>query len=101
MYVNRNDLDFSVQKSYDLYIQAQDDGSPAAADYGWVHINVTNVNDAPYFTATNQTFKFKEVGWQRGRVLEVQRFTDGDVSFTPAAPPQTLPKPFCFSEHAE
>ena len=64
VFVNRNDLDYTVQRTYDLYIQAQDDGSPSAADYGWVHINVTNVNDAPYFTRANEThkqeFKFYE-----------------------------------------
>jgi hypothetical protein len=60
VYVNRDDLDFKEQNYYELYIQAQDDGDPAAADYGWVHINVTNVNDAPYFSNTSETFLWYE-----------------------------------------
>ena len=60
IYVNTNNLDYNAKSFYSLFINVVDDGSPAKGDSGWVHINVTNVNDAPYFAGPWNNFTFKE-----------------------------------------
>ena len=60
VYVATDELNYKTKNFYSLYVVATDDGEPAMSDYGWVYINVTDVNEAPTFSAPEQNFTIPE-----------------------------------------